>query len=71
VLVDLAQILPLAAKPARRGEESPKRAFSGSTLTKMLCMLRQPLANFATAKIWVKHGWRMDRYDQKETSSTQ
>ncbi|MCA4894508.1 MAG: hypothetical protein ING84_05815 [Cytophagales bacterium] len=56
VLVDLAQILPLAAKPARRGEESPKRAFSGSTLTKMLCMLRQPLANFAT----VKFGLNMD-----------
>jgi hypothetical protein len=40
----------LAAKSARRAEESPKRAFSGLTLTKMLCVLRQQQANFATAK---------------------
>jgi hypothetical protein len=42
--------LQLAAKSARTAEESTKRAFSGLTLTKMPCILRQPQANFATAK---------------------
>jgi hypothetical protein len=30
--------------------KAPKRALSGLTLTKMLCILRQPKANFAIAK---------------------
>ncbi len=42
--------MQLAAKSARRADESPIRALSGLTLTKMPCILRQPQANFATAK---------------------
>jgi hypothetical protein len=45
------QILQLAAKSARRADESPfGGTLSGLTLTKMHSILRQPKANFATAK---------------------
>jgi hypothetical protein len=42
--------LQLAAKSARRADESPFGALSGLTLTKMLHILRQPKANFVIAK---------------------
>jgi hypothetical protein len=42
------------AKSARRADESPFGALSGLTLTKMRSILRQPKANFATAKFGLK-----------------
>jgi hypothetical protein len=47
--------LQLAAKSARRADESPFwGALSGLTLTKMRSILRQPKANFAIAKFGLK-----------------
>jgi hypothetical protein len=43
----LTRILQPTAKSARRADESPKRALSGLTLTKMRSILRQ----FCNSKI--------------------
>jgi hypothetical protein len=51
--------LQLAAKSARRADESPLGALSGLTLTKMRSILRQPKANFATAKFGFNTAYKL------------